>query len=67
MITKELYTKSGYVITVQILSDTINHFIIRDTNLYPDSDSRSTENREMLVPINDIKDIKRIKKLFKNV
>lgn len=55
-----ILTKSGYWITIQVMSKNISHIIIRDTNLYPDSDSRSEENREWLIPINDINDLKDI-------
>lgn len=65
---KSYLTKSGYNITIQIISDKINHIIISDTNLYPDSDSRSKDpwrTYGLLIPINNKKDLKKIKKLFK--
>jgi hypothetical protein len=70
MKTKYYLTKSGFQITTQVVNDKINHFYIRDTNLYPDSDSRSEEwwrqsGNVVLIPINDKKDWKKIKKLFK--
>jgi len=61
-------TRSGYIITVQKFKGGANHIIIEDSNLYPDNDSRSEEiwrTQGLLIPINDKKDLKAIKKLFK--
>lgn len=65
MVTKQHYTRNGYVWTVQTISEEVSHLIIRDSNLYPDNDSRSQENREWVFPINDEDDFNEIKKLFK--
>lgn len=65
---KSHLTKSGYEITLQIFNDNLNHIYINDRNLYPDSDSRSKDpwrTYGLLIPINDKKDLKKIKKLFK--
>lgn len=61
-------TKSGYIISVQKFKGGASHIIIEDSNLYPDDDSRSYEiwrTRGLIIPINDKKDLKAIKKLFK--
>lgn len=65
---KQILITSGYEITLQIISDDCNHIYISDRNLYPDSDSRSEEiwrTQGLLIPINDMKDLKKLKKLFK--
>lgn len=67
---KQILTKSGYEITLQIISDNCNHIYISDRKLYPDSDSRSEEwwrqsGNGLLIPINDKEDLRQIKKLFK--
>lgn len=65
---KSHLTKSGYEITFQIFNDNLNHIYINDRNLYPDSDSRSQDpwrTYGLLIPVNDKKDLKKIKKLFK--
>jgi len=64
---ERLLTRSGYNITIQIINDSINHLIIRDTNLYIDFDSRSKENREWLIPINNINDIKGIINILQSI
>lgn len=64
MITNQHDTVSGYLYTFQKISDTVSHLIIKDSNLYPDSDSRSTQSREWIFPINNQTDINKIKKLF---
>lgn len=43
LITKTHYTLNGFVFTVQKIGD-ISHLCIRDSNLYPDNDSRSEEH-----------------------
>ena len=60
---RKILTKSGYWITVQNFGK-INHIIVRDSNLYPDGDSRSEEHREWLIPINDLDDLKQIGNLI---
>jgi len=67
---KQLLTRSGFEITVQVISKECNHIYISDRNLYSDEDLRSQEwwrqsGKGLLIPINDKKDLKRIKKLFK--
>jgi hypothetical protein len=62
MQTKTILTRSGYWITIQLLNKEWNSIFIRDSNLYPDSDSRSEETREWIIPINDIDDLKKIAK-----
>lgn len=57
-------TQSGYYITTQIINNNLNHIIVRDTNLYPDSDNRSKENREWLIPINNLDDLQNIGNLI---
>jgi hypothetical protein len=67
---EQILTRSGFEITLQVISDECNHIYISDRNLYPDEDSRSQEwwrqsGNGLLIPINDKKDLNRIKKLFK--
>ena len=63
VVTKSIHTKSGYIITPQSIND-LNHIIIRDCNLYSDSDYRSQENREWVIPINNSKDMVEIGELL---
>lgn len=63
---KNHLTKTGFWFTVQNLG-AVSHLIIRDSNLYPDEDSRSQRPSELLIPINDERDLKKIMKLFKKV
>lgn len=67
MKTKSITLRTGYEIIIQSISDEVNHIIIYDKNLYPDSDSRSEERREWIIPINDIKQLKKIGKLIKKL
>lgn len=60
MLEKRMLLRNGYWVTVQVISKDINHIYIRDSNLYPDSDSRSVEKREWLIPINDIEKLKEL-------
>lgn len=58
---KQILITSGYEITLQIISDECNHLYICDSNLYPDSDSRSEElwrTQGLLIPINNKKELK---------
>lgn len=64
VVTKSIFTKSGYQITPQNITDSVNHIIIRDCNLYPDSDYRSQETREWIIPINNTKDMVEIGELL---
>ena len=64
---KEHYCRNGYRLSVCQIGD-ISHISIRDSNIYPDSDSRSQDYwriNELIIPINDKNDLKEISKLFK--
>jgi hypothetical protein len=67
METKSVRLKNGYGFTLQI-GKGVSHLIIDDYNLYSDTDSRSKESWRrdgLLVPINDIEDLKQIEELWK--
>ena len=65
MNTNSYLTKNGYLWTIQKQGNTITLFI-RDTNLYSDDDSRMNPLiREVIIPINDNNDLKKIHKLLK--
>lgn len=69
MKTKYHRTRNGFDITVQRINDKISHIIICDYNLYSDEDSRSHEiwrTQGLVIPVNNDKDLKQIKKLFKH-
>ena len=64
MISNQHYTRNGFTWTFQNISEEVNHIIIRDNNLYPDSDSRSKRQNERIFPINDQEDLIKLKELF---
>jgi hypothetical protein len=67
LITKEVYTKSGYIFTVQKVGK-VSHLQIVDSNCYPDTDSRYHDywrRNGLVIPINDDENVEEISKLFK--
>lgn len=65
---KSVRLKNGYEFTFQRINEKVSHIIILDHNLYSDNDSKSGDywrHNRLMIPINDDKDIKQIKKLFK--
>lgn len=68
MKTKSVYLISGYEIVFQRFNKNASHMYITDSKIYPDEDIRSQERWRrdgLCIPINNDKDIKKIKKLFK--
>lgn len=67
METKSVRLKNGYAFTLKVDRGT-SYLIIDDYNLYPDSDSRSEDNWRrdgLMIPINDVTDLKQIEELWK--
>lgn len=65
---KRAYLKNGFEVLFQRFHKDASHLYIFDSKIYPDEDSRSEERWRrdgLCIPINNDKDIKKIKKLFK--
>ena len=68
METKAVHLLNGYEIVFQRFNKNASHLYITDSKIYPVEDSRSEERWRrdgLCIPINNDKDIKKIKKLFK--
>jgi len=68
MKTKSAYLINGFEIVFQRFNKNASNLYITDSKIYPDEDSRSEERWRrdgLCIPINNDKDIKKIKKLFK--
>lgn len=65
---KSAHLINGFEIVFQRFNKNCSHLYITDSKIYPDEDSRSDERWRrdgLCIPINNDKDIEKIKKLFK--